>query len=113
MLRAARDAVVSAGWRIVNVDCIVFAQRPRLGPYKADMGRRLAEILEVGPEQVGVKAKTGEGVGEVGREEVIAAQCVALLEATAKGPGFGIQGSGFTASTSAENPEPRTLNPEP
>ena len=80
MLRAARDAVAAAGWRIANVDCIVFAQRPKLGPYKAEMQRRMADILGVGPGQVGVKAKTGEGVGEVGREEVIAAQCVVLLE---------------------------------
>ncbi len=81
MLRMARDAVASAGWRVVNVDCIVFAQRPKLGPHKAQIGRRLAELLGVRPDQVAVKAKTGEGIGEVGREEVIAAQCVALLEA--------------------------------
>ncbi len=80
MLRAARDAVAAAGWKIANVDCIVFAQRPKLLPYKADMRRRLAEILGIDPGQVGVKAKTGEGLGEIGREEVIAAQCVALLE---------------------------------
>ena len=80
MLRAARDAITTAGWKIANLDCIVFAQRPKLGPYKMEIRRRLGEILGIGPGQVGVKAKTGEGVGEVGREEVIAAQCVALLE---------------------------------
>jgi 2-C-methyl-D-erythritol 2,4-cyclodiphosphate synthase len=79
MLAAARDRVTAAGWQIGNVDCIVFAERPRLSAYKAEIEQRLAEVLGVGPAQVGVKAKTGEGVGEVGREEVIAAQCVALL----------------------------------
>jgi len=80
MLRTAQDAVAEAGWRIVNVDCIVFAQRPRLLPHKQVIRRRIAEILGVEPERVGLKAKTGEGIGSVGREEVIAAQCVALVE---------------------------------
>jgi 2-C-methyl-D-erythritol 2,4-cyclodiphosphate synthase len=80
MLRAAQEAVAEAGWRVVNVDGIVFAQRPRLLPHKQAIRRRLAEILGVEPEQVGLKAKTGEGIGSVGREEVIAAQCVALVE---------------------------------
>jgi 2-C-methyl-D-erythritol 2,4-cyclodiphosphate synthase len=102
ILRAARDAVAAAGWRIANVDCIVFAQRPKLGPYKAEMQRRMAAILGVGPGQVGVKAKTGEGVGEVGREEVIAAQCVALLESmvrpeAGKGSGFRVQDFSLTS----------------
>ena len=79
MLARAAARVADAGFRIVNVDCIVFAQRPKLGPYKDAMRGRIAEILGMVQEQVGVKAKTGEGVGEIGREEVIAAQCVALI----------------------------------
>jgi len=80
MLRTAQDAVGEAGWRIINVDCIVFAQRPRLLPHKQSIRRRIAEVLGIEPERVGLKAKTGEGIGSVGREEVIAAQCVALVE---------------------------------
>jgi 2-C-methyl-D-erythritol 2,4-cyclodiphosphate synthase len=80
MLRAAQDAVAAAGWQIVNLDCIVFAQRPRLLPHKLPIRRRIAEVLGIEPERVGLKAKTGEGIGSVGREEVIAAQCVALVE---------------------------------
>ena len=80
MLRRANERVSAAGYRIVNVDCIVFAQRPKLGPIKAAIQRRIAEILGVAPEQVGVKAKTGELVGPVGHEEAIMAECVALLE---------------------------------
>ncbi|NUQ66062.1 MAG: 2-C-methyl-D-erythritol 2,4-cyclodiphosphate synthase [Pirellulales bacterium] len=79
MLRAARDATVQAGWRIGNLDCIVHAQRPKLGPFREAIRRRVAEILQIAPEQVAVKAKTGEQVGPVGREEAIQAQCVALL----------------------------------
>ena len=80
MLRQAAQDVVAAGYKIANLDCIVFAQRPKLSPHKEAIRRRIAEILGLSGDQVGVKAKTGEGVGEVGREEVIMAQCVALLE---------------------------------
>jgi len=80
MLAAARDAVATAGWQIGNVDCIVFAERPKLQPHKEAIRRVLADTLGLAIEQVGLQAKTGEGVGTVGREEVIAAQCVALLE---------------------------------
>ncbi len=82
MLRLARDAVARAGWRIGNLDCIVFAEEPRLTPHKEAIRRRLATILQVEGGRIGVKAKTGERVGAVGRGEVIAAQCVALLEPT-------------------------------
>jgi 2-C-methyl-D-erythritol 2,4-cyclodiphosphate synthase len=80
MLRQAYLAVRQAGYVVGNLDCIVFAQRPKLSPYKRAMQTRVAEILEVRADQVGIKAKTGEGVGEVGREETMMAQCVVLLE---------------------------------
>ena len=82
MLQAAFDRVRQAGYSIVNVDCIVFAQRPKLSPHKEAIRRRVAELLSLSPEQVGVKAKTGESVDAVGREEAIMAQCVALLQMT-------------------------------
>jgi 2-C-methyl-D-erythritol 2,4-cyclodiphosphate synthase len=80
MLHQAAARVVAAGFKIENLDCIVFTERPKLGPHKQAIRSRIAEILSLQPTQVGVKAKTGEGVGEIGREEIIAAECVALLE---------------------------------
>jgi 2-C-methyl-D-erythritol 2,4-cyclodiphosphate synthase len=82
MLRSALGAVAALGWSVVNIDCIVFAQRPKLLPHRQLIRQRLADILDVDVERVGLQAKTGEGIGPVGHEEVIAAQCVALLEAT-------------------------------
>jgi len=79
MLAQAAAKVREAGYEIVNLACIVFAQRPKLTPHKEPIRRRVAEILQVDAKQVGMKAKTGEGVGEIGREEVMMAQCVALL----------------------------------
>jgi 2-C-methyl-D-erythritol 2,4-cyclodiphosphate synthase len=79
MLRLAYAAVLASGYTIGNIDCVVFAQKPKIGPHREAICRRIAEILNIDPGQVGVKAKTGELVGPVGREEAIAAECVALL----------------------------------
>lgn len=80
MLEQVRAKVSAAGFRIVNLDCIIFAQRPKLSAYKEKIRRRVAELLQLEPTRVGVKAKTGEGIGPVGREEAIMAQAVVLLE---------------------------------
>jgi 2-C-methyl-D-erythritol 2,4-cyclodiphosphate synthase len=80
MLRLARERVAAAGYAIVNVDCIVFAQTPKLSPYKDQIRARVAELLNIAPDCVGMKAKTGEHVGPVGRQEALMAECVALLK---------------------------------
>ena len=80
MLTLAYARVVQAGFRVVNLDCIVFAQRPKLSTYKEAIRERIAAILQITSAAVGVKAKTGEGVDSVGQEEAIMAQCVVLLE---------------------------------
>ena len=69
-----------AGWTVVNIDVIIFAQEPKLGPVKIAIRRRLAELLALGESRVNVKAKTGEGVGAIGRGEAISCQVVALIE---------------------------------
>lgn len=79
MLRLAWLRVASAGWRIANLDCVVLVEAPRLAPYRERIRRRLADILDVDPARIGLKAKTGEGVDAVGRQEAVAAHCVALL----------------------------------
>lgn len=80
LLRRALERVHAAGWRIVNLDCTVFAQRPKLAPYKAAIRQRLAELVGLPVEAVNVKAKTGELVGPVGREEAMSADAVVLME---------------------------------
>jgi 2-C-methyl-D-erythritol 2,4-cyclodiphosphate synthase len=79
MLQIAWEQVQQAGWQLVNLDCVVHAQRPKLSPHKAAIRQRIAEILSVSPDQIGLKGKTGENVGPIGREEAMQAQCVALL----------------------------------
>lgn len=79
MLRLAYAEVLASGYTIGNIDCVVFAQKPKIGPHREAICHRIAEILNIDPQQVGVKAKTGELVGPIGREEAIAAECIALL----------------------------------
>ena len=83
-LLAARDRVTGAGYQVVNLDCIVFAEEPKLSPYKRAMSQAIALALGVATDAVNVKAKTGEGVGPVGRREAISSQCIALLAASSQ-----------------------------
>jgi 2-C-methyl-D-erythritol 2,4-cyclodiphosphate synthase len=80
MLRLAHQQVMAAGLDVVNLDCVVHAQQPKLWPHKAAIRRRIAEILALEVDRVNLKAKTGEGVGPVGQGEIIQARCLALLE---------------------------------
>jgi 2-C-methyl-D-erythritol 2,4-cyclodiphosphate synthase len=68
------------GWEVVNVDVIIFAQEPRLGPVKSRIRDNLAGLLSLAPDAVNVKAKTGERVGAIGRAEAIGCQAVVLIE---------------------------------
>jgi 2-C-methyl-D-erythritol 2,4-cyclodiphosphate synthase len=79
MLSQAAARTISAGYSVQNLDCIVFAQRPKISGHSVAIRRRIGQILGMPAEQIGLKAKTGEGLGEIGREETIAAECIVLL----------------------------------
>jgi 2-C-methyl-D-erythritol 2,4-cyclodiphosphate synthase len=82
LLEMVVATVVHAGLEIVNVDCTVVLEEPRLGPYKQAIRIRLATALGLPGEEaarVNVKASTGEGIGFVGRGEGVAALAVASL----------------------------------
>lgn len=79
MARVA-DLARERGYRILDVDCTVAAQAPKLASHREQMRARMAEALGVPVEAVGVKATTTERLGFVGREEGIAAWAVALLD---------------------------------
>ncbi len=79
LLQQAVMAVGKTGYQIVNVDCTVIAQAPKLAPYKAAMRARIAQALGVDATQVNVKAKTAEKMGPVGEGLSIEARAVALL----------------------------------
>jgi 2-C-methyl-D-erythritol 2,4-cyclodiphosphate synthase len=79
-LRETLTRLNRGGWRVVNVDVIVFAQEPKLGPVKGRIRDNLSRLLGVAAEAVNVKAKTGEKVGHIGRAEAIACQAIVLIE---------------------------------
>ena len=66
--------------RISHLDAVVICERPKLGPHFPAMRAALAKSLGIAPEQINLKAKTNEGVGEIGRGEALAAHVIATLE---------------------------------
>lgn len=80
LMRRVAGLVRERGWRVVDCDCTIAAQAPKLAPYREQMRANMADALGVPVESVGVKATTTERLGFVGREEGIAAWAVVLLE---------------------------------
>lgn len=80
LLREVYQSIAQRGWAVGNVDITVVAQAPKLAPYIQSMRTHIAEDLQLGPDDVNVKATTTEGIGYIGRQEGIAAHAVALLQ---------------------------------
>jgi len=78
LLTEVAARVAAAGYRVVNADCTVVAEGPRLSPHTGEMGKRLSEALGA---PVSVKATSTDGLGSIGRGEGIASLAVALLDA--------------------------------
>ncbi len=79
MLAAAVDRLRRAGWTASNVDITVVTQLPKIGPHRAAIRARLAEVLGLSPDDVFVKGKTNEGMGWIGRGEGLAVMVVASV----------------------------------
>lgn len=80
LLQRSFQKVKEKGFRVVNIDATVSAQRPKLMPYIPAMEEIIAGILEINADEVNIKATTTEGLGFEGREEGISAHAVVLLE---------------------------------
>lgn len=68
------------GFRVINLDSTIMAEAPSVAPYKVEMQKNIARMIEIEPACVNVKATTLETLGMIGRGEGIAAFCVALIE---------------------------------
>lgn len=79
LLAEAARRVREAGWRIGNIDSTVVAQAPRLAPHIGAMVARIAQVLELAPARINVKAKTAERLGPVGQGASIEARAAVLL----------------------------------
>ena len=84
LLASAVAMVRAEGIEIVNVDCTVVMEAPKLAPHRQAIRERLAHALALEPRRVNVKASTGEGIGFVGRGEGVAALAVAGLRDAAR-----------------------------
>jgi len=82
LLRDAYAHVRDAGYALVNADCVLIGEEPRIAGHRAEMRGRLAAALGVEPERVNVRATTTDLLGFTGRGEGLAAEAVALLERT-------------------------------
>ena len=80
LLKRVGELLARHGYRVVNVDSTVVAQRPKMAPHIPQMRLNIAQVLGVDPDCVSVKATTTERLGFEGREEGISSQAVALIE---------------------------------
>jgi 2-C-methyl-D-erythritol 2,4-cyclodiphosphate synthase len=79
LLRRAVAEVHEAGWELVNADCILIGEEPRIAPLREQMRERLAEAVGADPERINVRATTTDQLGFTGRGQGLAAQAVALV----------------------------------
>ena len=80
LLQRTIELIATKGYRVGNVDCTICAERPKLNPHVEAMRKCLAPLMQVDEDAISIKATTSERMGFVGREEGIAAYCVALIE---------------------------------
>lgn len=79
-LRQVRQYLERKNWKIAHIDAVVMAERPKLGPHFPNMRAAIAKSLSISPDQINLKAKTNEGLGEIGRGEAVAAHVIATIE---------------------------------
>jgi 2-C-methyl-D-erythritol 2,4-cyclodiphosphate synthase len=84
-LKTALEEIATAGYRIVNVDSVLILMAPKIVPIAGEMRARVAELLELKPGDVGIKAKTPEGLDQ---ENTVVAHCTVLLESIASDDGL-------------------------
>lgn len=79
LLAEIRDLVSDCGYKINNIDSIIYAQRPRIKPHVNEMKQVISEVLKIDESLINIKATTGEKVGIIGKEEAIGAEAVVLI----------------------------------
>jgi 2-C-methyl-D-erythritol 2,4-cyclodiphosphate synthase len=67
-------------FELINTDITIQIQKPKINPHIPKMQKRLADILSTDINNISIKAKTGEGIGIIGREEAVSVQCIVMIE---------------------------------
>lgn len=79
LLKKVNTLVKKKNFKIANLDTILIAQAPTLSPFKKQIRETIAKVLNIRQDRVNIKAKTNEGLGEIGRGEAIAAYAVVII----------------------------------
>jgi len=80
LLGYAHEKVKQAGWHLVNLDCVIICEKPKVLPYRDVIRSSMAKALEVTPEQIFLKGKTAEGMGSTGKGKAVEVLALCLLE---------------------------------
>ncbi|UCE54677.1 MAG: 2-C-methyl-D-erythritol 2,4-cyclodiphosphate synthase [Desulfobacterales bacterium] len=72
--------VQEKGFSVLNIDTIIFAEAPKLSPYRSAMQQNISSAIDLEPDRINIKATTTEGLGMIGKGEGIGAMCVAMIE---------------------------------
>ena len=80
LLAKTNEMIAHKGFLISNIDSVIFAEAPKLSPYRRAMQQKIAATIHLSPHRINIKATTTEGLGLIGAGEGIAAMCVALIE---------------------------------
>jgi 2-C-methyl-D-erythritol 2,4-cyclodiphosphate synthase len=80
ILRKTVQMVLDKGFSIVNIDTVIFAETPKMSPYRLAMQTNIATAIKLDPDRINIKATTTEGLGIFGRGEGIGAMCVVLIQ---------------------------------
>ena len=79
LLSTVREKISEAGWKIQNIDCVIIIEEPKILPFREEIRKSIANILKIEKEQIFIKAKTGEGIGIIGRGKAVAALAACLI----------------------------------
>ena len=80
LLKSTMQIIQEKSYKVVNIDCTVCLEKPKIAPYISEMKNVISEIVDISSEDISIKATTTEKLGFAGREEGLAAFAVALLE---------------------------------
>lgn len=79
LLKKCDHMIRDRGYFIINTDITIFAEQPKISPYRTAMIEKIAESLDIEPERINIKATTTEGLGMIGKGEGIGAMCIVLM----------------------------------
>ena len=79
LLKTAWNKIIEDGWKLENLDCVINIEKPKILCHRREIINSIAKVLECDENQIFVKAKTGEKIGEIGKSQAVAAWTVCLL----------------------------------